>query len=81
MFIGRTAAGPQVRGCHLGGAGKGAQGTAIPFREVAERIPCRRGKRGARCQARWRDSYCRYAHGMLHCWERSVPMGFGCSLF
>ena len=38
-----------------GDADKGAQGTATPFREVAERIPSRRGKRGACRQARWRD--------------------------
>ena len=32
--------------CAASSAERGAQGTAIPLREEAERIPCRRGKRG-----------------------------------
>ena len=54
MFIGRTLAGPQVRGALRR---KGAQGTATPFREVATRIPRRRGKRGAHCMVRRRMLY------------------------
>ena len=56
------------------GAGKGAQGTAIPLREEATRIPHRRGKRwGSVANRAGGDSYCRRT-------LRNSGLGFGCWL-